>query len=326
MNVTSLFLDRTAPRRYEDCVRYPCLFVVALAAGVLPVLGQIPQVDQSQVLGPPPEQQQPPESRSLGELSTGVAPKSPGDPDLGEQVILKRQQKSTPWLFSADTSINYTSNIALADKGARGDTFFLGQLALSYQRKVIENLFFETTVSQGFFKYDRFPAFDFDTLNAGTGLTYFAKGIAFSARYNYNRLTDGAQHDEFFRQHSVTLGAQKTISVNSAFFAYFGATARFNWNEPLVTQRDEYSIYVGGRVALTRTLTFDAFYRAGVFNYNFQSRTDVNQTLALSLRYQPRPWFAVTASSSFGLNLSNRDTFDYKVANTGLTLGVQFKF
>lgn len=295
---------------------------------------QIPQIDQEQTLRKPPSQQQPDDSRSLGELSTGVAPASPGDPDLGEQVILKRQQKATPWTVTAETSLNFTSNIGLVDRGAQSDTFFLGQIAVSYQRKLRENLLIEATVSQGFFRYDKFPAFDFDSLNAGVGLTYYVKGLALSARYNYNRLTDGSQHLEFFRQHSITLGIQKTIALNSAVFTYFGGTARINWNEPLNTQRDEFALYLGGRAALTRTITLDAFYRVALFNYNFpfgtapntRDRRDINQTLSLAVRYQPRPWFSASASFSFGLNHSNTNPFDYRVANGGLTLGLLFRF
>lgn len=298
----------------------------------------LPQVDTEQTLRKPPPQQQPDDARSLGELSTGVAPASPGDPDLGEQVILKRQQRATPWTFTAETSLNVTSNIGLTDRDTQSDTFFLGQIALSYQRKLRENLLIEATVSQGFFRYNEFTAFDFDSLNAGLGFTYYVKGLALSARYNYNRLTDGAQHIEFFRQHSVTLGIQKTISLNSAVFTYFGGTARINWNEPLNTQRDEFALYLGGRAALTRSFTVDAFYRVALFNYNFpfqtgpvgsgqtKDRLDVNQTLSLSLRYQPKPWISASVSASFGLNSSNTSPFDYKVANGGLTLGLLFRF
>ncbi len=300
-------------------------FLLALLAAS-DLAAQIPQVDQSQVLGRPPEQQQPEAERGLGELTTGAAPKSPGDADLGEQVILKRQPRSQPWTFTVDTSINFTSNIALVREGAQSDTFFLGQMAVSYQKKLRENLVAEVTVSQAFFKYYRFPTFDFDSLNAGAGLTYYLKGIALSARYNYNRLTDGDEHLEFFKQHSFTLGAQKTLTLNNAAFAYVGATARFNWNEPLNTQRDEYAVYLGGRLALTRTVVLDAFYRAAIFNYNFQGRTDLNQTLALSMRYAPRPWIAATASLSLGMNTSNRSVFDYRALNSGLALGLVLKF
>ena len=244
---------------------------------------------------------------------------------MGEQVILKRQTKNTPFIFTLDTSINYTSNIALVDRGARGDGFFLTQAALTYQYKFRDNLILDAGVSEGIFRYDKYTSFDFNSFNIGTGLTYVFKGVAFSARYNFNQLSDSDFHP-FFDQNSITFGAQKTISINSAFFTYFGATARINFNSPVITQRDEYTLYLGARVALSRSFTLDAFYRGGLFNYTEQSRNDFNQTFGASLRYAPRPWIAATVSTSFGWNISNRSFFSYRVGNAGLNLGVVVKF
>ena len=290
-------------------------------------MAQFPQVDQSQLYNPPPgEQTGPGDNRPVpGLTSTGLAPSSPGDNDLGEQAILKRQAKNTPFVFTLDTSINYTSNVALVDRGARGDGFFLTQAALTYQYKLRDNIILDVGVSEGIFRYDKYTAFDFNSFNIGAGGTYVFKGVALSARYIFNQLSDSDFHP-FFNQNSITLGAQKTIALNSAFFTYFGATARINFNSPVITQRDEYNLYLGGRAALSRSFTIDAFYRGGWFNYTDQSRNDFNQTLGLSLRYAPRPWIAATASTSFGWNISSQNFFSYRVGNAGLNLGVVLKF
>lgn len=307
---------------------FPLLSAVSfscLTAGM--AVAQLPQVDQSQLFNPPPgEQTGPSENRPLSELTTtGTAPSSPGDNDLGEQVILKRQTKNTPFIFTINTSINYTSNIALINRGALGDSFFLAQAALSYQYKIRDNLILDAGVSEGVFRYNKYTAFDFNSFNIGAGATYIFKGVALSLRYNYNQLTDNDWHS-FFRQNSITFGAQKTISLNSAVFTYFGGTARINFNSPVVTQRDEYNLYFGARAALTRAFTLDAFYRGGWFHYTDYSRNDFNQTFAASLRYSPRPWFAATASASFGWNISSVNVFSYRVGNAGLDLGLVLKF
>ena len=298
------------------------LFSVEVGRGQSP-----PQVDQSQLFNPPPgEQTGPSENRPMGDFTTtGLAPSSPGDNDLGEQVILKRQTKNTPFIFTLGTSINYTSNIALVDRGARGDAFFLAQMALTYQYKIRDNLILDAGVSEGIFRYDKYTAFNFNSFNIGAGATYLFKGLAFSLRYNYNQLTNNDFYP-FFRQNSITIGAQKTISINSAVFTYFGATARINFNSPVITQRDEYNLFLGARAALTRSLTLDAFYRGGWFNYNEVNRNDFNQTFAASLRYSPRPWVALTASTSFGWNISSQSFFSYRVGNAGLDLGLVLKF
>jgi hypothetical protein len=295
-------------------------------AGAWSAFAQVPQVDQSQLYNPPPgEQTGPSENRPNSDFTTGAAPSSPGDRDLGEQVILKRQTKSTPFIFTLDASINYTSNVALVDRGALGDAFFLTQAALTYQYKLRDNLIIDAGVSEGIFRYDKYTVFDFNSFNIGLGATYVFKGVAFSARYNFNQLSDSDFHP-FFDQNSITLGAQKTISINSAFFTYFGATARINFNSPVITQRDEYNLYLCARAALSRSFTLDAFYRGGLFNYTNQSRNDFNQTFGVSLRYAPRPWIVATASTSFGWNLSSQNFFSYRVGNAGLNLGVVLKF
>ena len=287
---------------------------------------QLPQVDQSQLYNPPPgEQVGPSENRPESEFNSSTAPPSPGDRDLGEQVILKRQTKNTPFIFTLDTSINYTSNVALIDRGARGDGFFLTQAALTYQYKVRDNFIIDAGVSEGIFRYDKYTAFDFNSFNIGIGGTYVVSGIALSARYNFNQISDSDFHP-FFDQSSITFGAQKTISINSAFFTYFGATARLNFNSPVITQRDEYNLYAGARAALTRTITLDVFYRGGLFNYTNQSRNDFNQTFGASLRYAPRPWLVASASTSFGWNISSQNIFSYRVGNAGLNLGLVLKF
>ena len=310
-------------------MRFSCLLFAlsfsCLAAGR--AVAQLPQVDQSQLFNPPPgEQTGPSDNRPVSDFTTtGVAPSSPGDHDLGEQVILKRQTKNTPFIFTLDTSINYTSNIALVNRGAQGDSFFLAQAALTYQYKFRDNIILDAGVSEGIFRYNKFTAFDFNAFNIGAGGTYIFKGVAFSLRYNYNQLSNSDFHS-FFRQNSITLGAQKTISLNSAVFTYFGGTARLNFNSPVITQRDEYNLYFGTRAALTRAFTLDAFYRGGFFYYTNVNRNDFNQTFAASLRYSPRPWFAATASASFGWNISSVNVFSYRVGNAGLDLGLMLKF
>ena len=295
--------------------------------GTRAALGQFPQVDQSQLYNPPPGQQTgPSENRPMSDFtSTGLAPASPGDADLGEQVILQRPTKPQPFIFTLDASVNYTSNIALVNHNAKGDGFFLTQAALTYQYKVRDNFILDAGVSEGIFRYFKYTAFDFNSFNIGLGGTYIYQGIAFSLRYNFNQLSDSDFHP-FFDQNSITFGVQKTFPINSAVFTFLGATARINFNSPVITQRDEYNLYFGARAALSRSFTLDAIYRGGWFNYTDQSRNDFNQMFGLSLRYARTPWLAATASTSFGWNISNHSFFSYRVGNAGVNLGVIVRF
>lgn len=298
-----------------------------LGTGQLPGQSNVPQQDQSDLLNP--NRRVPggaTVSRSTSNDDIPNAPASPGDRDLGEQVILKENKRYQPFFFSVETSINATSNIGLVNRGAQSDVFFVGQLAAAWRPRINDKVAFDISLSQAFFKYDRFPGFDFDAFNAGTGLAINWKNLVWSVRYNYSRLADGTRHEEFFSQHSIILGIQKNWSVNSATSVYAGFTARKNWSDPSPPQRDEYTLYVGARAQLSRSFSLDLIYRAALHHYTFQDRNDFNQVISLAARYSPRPWFAVTLSGTFAFNSSEVKAFDYRAANGGLALGFAFKF
>lgn len=265
---------------------------------------------------------------SMSREAASVAPSSPGDPDLGEQVILKRREKVRPFTLSADVSGFFTNNAALTNEFKVDDFFLAAQAAVSYQPRITSSLFGEVTVRQGFFRYAQYDELDFDSLNVGGGLTYVLRPLwntALSVRYNYNRLTDGSEHDEFFRNHTVTVGLLKTFELSKAHYLYAGASAIFAWSDPKPAERDEYGIFGGYRVNLTRALAADAYYRLAYFDYS-GGRDDWNQTLAVALRCNLTRALSVSASASLGFNNSNQNVFDYDVFNAGLSVAGSVSF
>lgn len=265
---------------------------------------------------------------SMSREAESTAPSSPGDPDLGEQVILKRREKVRPFTVSADVSGFYTSNAALTDTFEVDDFFLAAQAAVSYQPRLTPSLFGEITVRQGFFRYAEFDELDFDSLNIGGGLTYVMKPLwntALSVRYNYNRLTDASEHDEFFRNHTVTVSLLKTFELSKAHYVYAGASSLFAWSDPKPVERDEYGLFAGYRVNLTRALAADAYYRFAFFDYA-GGRDDWNQTLAVALRCNLTRALSIAASVSLGFNNSNRNVFDYEVFNGGFGVAASVSF
>ncbi len=251
-----------------------------------------------------------------------MAPPSPGDPDLGEQVILKRREKATPFSAFANVTGFYTSNAALTNGVELNDFFFVGEVGVSYQPRITRDLVAEITVRQAAFRYAKYDALDFESLNMGAGLTYVVRplgGIALTARYNYNRLTDGSEHDEFFKNQTITVGLLKSFEFSKAHYVYVGYSSIFGFSDPVAPQRDEHGIFAGYHASLTRSVSSELFYRLALFDY-LEGRYDWNQTLALSLKWDVTRWFNVAATVSGGFNNSNRDVFDYDVFNAGLTL------
>ncbi len=247
-------------------------------------------------------------------------PSSPGDPDLGQQVILRKREQVTPFTVFANTSGFYTDNAALTDSFTVSDYFFVAEAGVSYQRQIVRDLYGEMTIRQAVFRYAEYDELDFDSLNVGAGLTYVIRplwGIAATARYNYNRLTDGQEHDEFFKNQTLTLNLLKTFELSKAHYFYAGYSSVFGWSDPVAPQRDEHGIFAGYRANLTRSLAAEIFYRGAYFDY-VNDRGDWNQTLALSFRWEPVKWVSLSVSASLGFNNSNRDVFDYEVFNGGL--------
>jgi len=255
-------------------------------------------------------------------------PSTPGDPDLGEQVILKRRDKKTPFRFVVDLTGFYTSNAALTDKRAAEDLFLVAQAALSYQTQIATDFYAEVTIREASFRYAKLDELDFESLNAGAGLTYICRPLwelALSARYNFNRLTDGSQHNEFFKNHTLTLGAQKTFELSKAHYVYAGYASTLGWSEPVAPQRNEHGFYLGYHANLTRTLSADVNYRVAYFDY-LHNRGDWNQNVAVSLKWEATQWLNVSASASLGMNDSNRDPFDYQVFSGGVGITASLSF
>ncbi len=269
------------------------------------------------------------EAHNQSEIVGEPAPDSPGDNDLGEQVILKRQEKPNPFTVFGEVSGFDTTNAALTKHNEKNDGFLFSQVGFSYQPRINRDLSADFTIRQAVFRYATFSQLDFESLNIGTGLTYVDESlwnVAFSARYNFNLLTDAVSYKDFFEDHTLTLGALKTFSLSKAHFLYAGFSGVLGWSIPSASERDEVGPYFGYHSALTRNLTLDLFYRIAWFHYNFGNREDLNQTLAAALQYNFTPWLSINASLSSGFNNSNHSQLDYTTLNSGGGLSVSYKF
>lgn len=261
-------------------------------------------------------------------IVTSEAPASPGDPDLGEQVILKKQEKPQPFSLFGTLSGFYTSNAALTNRNEADDLFAVAEIGVGYQQRLTSDFVAEINVRQAMFRYDEFDELDFESLNAGFGLTYVLRplwNIALSARYNFNRLTDGSDHHEFFTNHTLTLGLLKTFSFSKAHYGYAGYASIFGWSDPVAPQRDEHGIFLGYRASLTRSLSTELYYRIAIFDY-VDGREDLNQTLVAVARYDATSWLSFSLSASLGWNNSDRDVFDYEVFNAGAGIAAAVNF
>ncbi len=264
----------------------------------------------------------------LGVGTSDLATYTPGDMDLGIQAILKRKEAEQPFRFFADAAGFYTNNAALVRTGAQGDSYLFMDVGFTYDQKLNDQLSVESTIRQGFFRYDKFSTFDFENFNVGGGLTYQAKklwDIAFFGRYNFERFTQGDLSKDFFRNNTFTFGAQKTVYFNQYQYAYFGYSSVFGLATPRFSQRDEHGFFVGLHYNFTPKLYAEVYDRAAVFNYSI-GRTDFNQTAVATVGYIFNNYARLTASFSYADDRSNHSVFNYDAATTGGGLALQLRF
>jgi hypothetical protein len=269
-------------------------------------------------------------SPSSGEGADGEAVASPNDPDLGEQAILKRADEYQPWTLLIAAPISYTSNVALVSTGEKGDALFTPSFGLSYAPRITKTLFANFSIGQQYFYYDRFSELNFGSFDARAGLFYTLPqfhNLSLRADYAYNRLTSDDSFNEFYSSHSLNFGAEIPFRFGRAQQISVGVDLSFNIaSDPDEPGRHDFSSFVAYSVNLTRALNLNAIARLAVRDYTESDRTDVSGIFALSANYRLTRWLSLSASGSYAVNDSNRDVFDYEVANIGGAVSVTFKF
>ena len=145
-------------------------------------------------------------------------------------------------------------------------------------------------------------------------------------RYDFNRLTND-EFDEFFQNHSVIVIAEMPFQFARAMQLNLGALANISVSSsPQSPRRNDFEIYAGYAVQLSRSFSVDAVGRFIVKDYYQRDRTDINEILALTGNYRPNSWLTLSAIATFSWNQSNQSVFDYNVADVGGGIAVTFKF
>lgn len=250
--------------------------------------------------------------------------------DLGVQLILKPKERLRYWRLFGETSGFHTNNVGLAKHDTHDDAYLFSEIGVRYERKLFGALSAEATVRQGLFRYDEFRQQDFENLNAGAGLGYELKklwGSTLFTRYNFERLTNDELGNELFRNHTISVGLQKSFTWKGSNSIYVGYVSIFGFAEPSASERDEHALFAGAQMKLTQRLAADLYYRLALFDYHhLDGRHDLNQTLVGSLTYYFTQWLSLNASVSYAMDRSNQSRFDYNAITTGGGLALKFQF
>jgi hypothetical protein len=201
---------------------------------------------------------------------------------------------------------------------------------VTYAPRFTQTLYGSFTVQRQEFYYDKFTALNFGSFDFRAGLSYIlpkAHNLMLHVEYDYNRLTFSNSFNDFFSNHSIFFSAELPFRIGRAQQISLGVDTNVSLGaSPSAPQRDEFDVYVGYAVSLTRSLSVGAVGRIFVRDYRSFSRTDVSEVLALTANYRISKYFSAGVASTLAWSQSSNRVFDYDVANIGGAVSLTFRF
>lgn len=258
------------------------------------------------------------------------APPTPGDEDIGQQLILKSVPKNRWFRAYADMFGYWTNNVANLSAGEEEDWFWGGRIGFGYQPRLAKKLFADFDFQQQLYRYDRFDVLDFESLDAAAALIYIEPRLAnalFFVQYDYNRITNDDFGEDLLNSHSIRAGVQKVILFNRRNSLHINLMGDWDIDTDLdELDRHEYVGDLIYRFKIMRDLVFALSYRYTWYDYQQVDRSDSLHLAGASLTWSPRKWLDVYASANYSINESDVDVFDYETALTGGGVGVRIRF
>jgi hypothetical protein len=250
------------------------------------------------------------------------------DESFGKQQILKTQEKARDFTLGGGASEFYTNNVALTRRNTVSDSFFVGNVGLSWTPRINNQLQLQLGAGASIFRYSDTSALDFQSVGGGIGAVWTppnAWGIGLTARYDFTELID-RHSNELLQDHEFSIVAQKIVVLGRSHALTFDLVGSAGISDPFVEQRDQIGFAIGYHLQLARNLAADLGYRHSWYFYNDHGRTDLNQVFSLALRYYVTKWAALEALVSGATNNSNHSVFDYDVFSTGGGVGLTIRF
>lgn len=258
------------------------------------------------------------------------APASPGDDDVGQQLILKETPRSRRFSAQADTFFYWTDNPANLSEGGEDDFFWGGRVSLGAQPRIARNLYGDIIVSQQIYRYDRYDFLDYEYLEAGAGLILVEPRLwdtIFFVQGYFNRMTTDDFSEDIVNSWSVRAGVQKTFLIDRRNTLHINIMGDWDLDtDEAYVDRYEYIADVGYTFKLLPGLVFGASYRFTWFEYQQVDRSDALNLVGVNLVWSPRKWIDVYLSASYSFNESDVDVFDYEAATIGGGAGVRVRF
>lgn len=335
VDAPELSLSLAPMRKLTTCESFAFLLVVEWVLLVAPSAGQAldPSRRQEGALAtlPAPSLADSAalDQRSL-EQENVFAPATPGDDDIGQQLILKEAPKNQPFRLFSDTFWFWTSNAANVSAGELADSFYGARLGAAWQPRISRRTYADVSVSQQLVRYLDFDALDFESLEASASLIHIAPALANTLLFSgvvFNHITGDDFSQDLYQSLSARLGAQKIFLVNRRNSIHASLLADWDLDtdvDPLF--RHEYIGDLAWSFKVFRTLILSLNYRFSWLDYQRVNRQDALHFTGATLSWQPRPWAELYATVNFALNDSSIPVFDYETTSAGGGLGLRIRF
>ncbi|MEO8205870.1 MAG: hypothetical protein ABI615_06785 [Chthoniobacterales bacterium] len=262
--------------------------------------------------------------------SSDYAPASPGDSDLGEQLLLTRKERYKPFRIYAELNEYWTNNAGLTQSNMLSDWLMVPQFGLNYTPQLTSNLFGDFSVRQQLFRYASNTQLNFNSTDMDAGLIYVVRqlgDLAVFGRYHFTLLTDPEMSTSTYNQQTMKFGVQKPFILSRAHMVYVGSSAEVNiagW--PSYALKNNFDIFAGYQASLTRNINASLYYRIALFNYTQGGRDDLNQNIGMGLSWIINDWFSINTVASFAFNSSNTQNNSYWAFMAGSGVSGQIKF
>ena len=258
------------------------------------------------------------------------APESPGDDDIGQQLILKDAERERWLTAQASTAVFWSDNPANISSGAKSDVFSASQVSIAAQPRLAERLYLDAYVSQQVFRYDKYSFLNYEYLQANLGALYLEPRLWDSvlfAQGQFGRTTASDFDEDVYNNFSLLAGIQKTIIFDRRNSLYLNLMGDWDlYGDVDDFEHAEYIADISYRFKIMRDLVLSASYRLTYFDYYNVDRSDVLSVMGLFLNWSPEEWINIYAGCTFNFNESDVDVFDYNAANLGGGVGAQLRF
>jgi hypothetical protein len=180
------------------------------------------------------------------------------------------------------------------------------------------------------YRYDDNGLLDYEYLQASLGLIYLEPRLWNSmlfAQFQYGRTTNDDFSHEILNSLSFIAGIQKSVLIDRRNSFYMNLMG--DWDLDTDVDQFAHSEYIADlsyRFKIMRDLVLSASYRFTWFDYQDVDRSDALNTMGVYLTWMPKKWLNVYVGSSFNINESDVDAFDYETTNIGGGVGIHFSF